>query len=262
LEALLGRYRLTFTAKPSPFDPADYAGQYIGQRRSLRSVTQLFSDTFLGGPLGITPGKPGEILLGRTPYRQVGTDVFWHDPALTPDRPSGWSDVIVFRRDAQGEVKDMSLLYTDVVFMKATGLLTPARASSALLWGALILLSGLLSVIWAKGSRGRVLAPLTAVAIIASPLVFFRSWPKAAVESLSYVWITPGDLALFQLWLDATVLMALGLIVYAMLALRRGAGPTGARAALGRWHLRLLAIGAVLLIICYGYYSMIGWNVA
>ncbi len=259
LEALLGRYRLPVRPTPAAFDPADYAGQYAGQRRSIRSVTQFFTDTFLGGPLAIAPGKPGEILLGRTPYKQVAKDVFWHDPALTPERPSGWSDLMVFRRDARGQVSDMSLLYTDAVFAKATGALTPARASTMLLVGALILLTGLLSALWARGSRGRVVAPLTALAIIASPIVFFRSWPKAAVESLSYVWITPGDLALFQLWLDATALLALALIV---LALRRPAMASGWRGGLGRWHLRLLALGAVLLIAGYGYYGMIGWNVA
>jgi CubicO group peptidase (beta-lactamase class C family) len=261
LEALLGRYRLPIRSQPGAFNAADYVGQYVGQRRSLRSVTQIFSDTFLGGPLTISASKPGEVLLGRTPYVQVGKDIFWHDPALTPDRPSGWSDIMVFRRDANGEVKDMSLLYTDTVFGKATGILTPARASSALLWGALILLTGLLSGIWAKGSRGRIIAPVAAIAIILSPIIFFRSWPKASVESLSYLWITPGDLALFQLWLDATVVLAIALVAFAALGLRRPADATGWRAAWGRWHLRLLSIGAVLLTIGYGYYGMIGWNV-
>lgn len=262
LEALLGRYRLPVNPQPSAFNPADYVGQYIGQRRSLRSVTQIFSDTFLGGPLTISPGKPGEILLGRTPYRQVAKDVFWHDPALTPDRPSGWSDIMVFRRDAQGRVKDMSLLYTDVVFAKASGVLTPARASSALLWGAAILLTGLLSFLWARGSRGRVVAPVTALAIILSPIIFFRSWPKAAVESLSYVWIRPSDLVLFQLWLDATALLALILIVLAVMTARTPGPSGGWRGTLGRWHLALLAVGALLLVIGYSSYGMIGWNIA
>lgn len=262
LEALLGRYRLPKKPQPTAFAPTDYAGQYTGQRRSLRSVTQIFSDTFLGGPLTIAPGGPGEILLGRTPYRQVGKDVFWHDPALTPDRPSGWSDIMVFRRDANGNVKDMSLLYTDVVFARASGVLTPARASASLMWGALILLTGLLSMIWAKGVPGRIVAPATAIAIILSPIIFFRSWPKAAVESLSYVWITPTDLVPFQLWLDTTAVLAAALIVLAVLAFRRPFASTGWRAVLGRWHLALLAIGAVLLIIGYGYYGMIGWNIA
>lgn len=262
LEALLGRYRLPIKPQPAAFQASDYAGQYVGQRRSIRSVTQIFSDTFLGGPLTISPGKPGELLLGRTPYRQVCKDVFWHDPALTPERPSGWSDILVFRRDGQGQVKDMSLLYTDVVFAKATGVLTPARASSALGWGALILLTGLLSAVWARGSRGRIVAPATAIAIILSPIIFFRSWPKSAVESLSYVWITPGDLVFFQLWLDATAVLAAALIVLALLAFRAGGSETGWRARLAKWHLGMLAIGGVLLIVGYGYYGMIGWNIA
>lgn len=262
LEALLGRYRLPFEPKPTAFNPADYAGQYVAQRRSMRSVTQIFSDTFLGGPLTISPGKPGEILLGRTPYRQVEKDVFWHDPALTPDRPSGWSDMMVFRRDAEGKVKDMSLLYTDAVFARADGVMTPARVGSALGWGAVILLTGLLGFLWARGSRGRIVAPVTAAAIILSPIVFFRSWPKAAVESLSYVWITPGDLVLFQLWLNATALLAVVLIVQAVLAFRDPVAATGWRGALGRWHLRLLAIGAVMLLVGYGWYGMVGWNIA
>lgn len=262
LEALLGRYQLPVKPQPAAFNPADYAGQYVGQRRSLRSVTQIFSDNFLGGPLTISPGKPGEILLGRTPYRQVAKDVFWHDPALTPERPSGWSDIMVFRRDAQGNVQDMSLLYTDVVFARATGILTPVRANAALLWGAVILLTGLLSAVWAKGSRARLIAPLTALAIILSPIIFFRSWPDAAVESLSYVWITPSDLAVFQLWLNATALLAVVLLVLAVLGVRQPAATSGWRGAVGIWHGRLLAVGAVLLLIGYGYYGMIGWNVA
>ena len=261
LEALLGRYRLPIEPKPTAFEPKDYAGQYVGQRRSIKSVTQIFSDTFLGGPLTISPGKPGEILLGRTPYKQIAKDVFWHDSALTPDRPSGWSDIMVFRRDVQGAVKDMSLLYTDVVFAKAGGVITPARAGSALMWGALILLTGLLSFVWARGSRGRIAAPITAAAIILSPIVFFRSWPKAAVESLSYVWITPGDMVVFQLWLNATAVLAVVLIVLAVIG-ARGPVISGWRGTLGRWHLRALAIGAVLLLVAYGWYGMIGWSIA
>lgn len=262
LEALLGRYRQPIAPKPTAFNPADYAGQYAGQRRSIRSVTQIFSDTFLGGPLTISPGKPGEILLGRTPYRQIAPDVFWHDPALTLDRPSGWSDIMVFRRDAKGAIKDMSLLYTDVVFAKAAGPITPARASAALVWGAVILLTGLLSFLWARGSRGRIIAPVTAAAIILSPIVFFRSWPTSAVESLSYVWITPGDLIVFQLWLNATALMAVVLIVLAVMGLRRPLALAGWRGTLGRWHLRALSLGAVLLLFAYGWYGMIGWSIA
>jgi CubicO group peptidase (beta-lactamase class C family) len=261
LEALLGRYRLPVQAQPTAFDPADYTGQYIGQRRSLRSVSQIFSDNFLGGPLPISAGKPGELMLGKTPYVAVAKDVFWHDPALTPDRPSGWNDLLVFRRDAQGQVKDVSLLYTDVVFAKAAGFVTPAWANWALAVGALILLTGLLSAVWARGSRGRMIAPITAIAIILSPLVFFRSWPKAAVESLSYVWITPGDLIVFQLWLNATAAFGLGLIVLAVMGIRQPGIGTGWRVAVGRWHLRLLGIGAVLLITACGYYGMIGWSV-
>ena len=262
LEALLGPYRLPIAARATAFDPADYAGEYVGQRRALNSVTKIFSDSFLGGPLTISAGKAGEILLGHTPYRQVARDVFWHDPTLTPDRPSGWNDILVFRRDAGGRVRDLSLLYTDAVFTRATGLLTPARAGAALLWGTLIVLTGLIGLLWARRSRGRIVAPLAAIAVLLSPIVFFRSWPKAAVESLSFVWITPANLAGFQLWLDATALLALILIVLALTGLARRDQATGWRGALGRWHLRLLAVGAVLLLAGYAYNDMIGWNVA
>ena len=174
--------------------------------------------------------------------------MFWHDPVLTPDRPSGWNDILVFRRDAGGRVRDLSLLYTDAVFTRATGLLTPARAGAALLWGTLIVLTGLIGLLWARQSRGGSIAPLAAIAVLLSPIVFFRSWPKAAVESLSFVWITPADLAGFQLWLDATALLALILIVLALTGLARRDQATGWRGALGRLHLRLLAVGAVLLL--------------
>lgn len=261
LEAVLGRARMPVTPQAaSRFDAADYAGQYVGQRRSISSVTQVFSDTFLGGPLTISAGPPGQLLLGRTPYVAVAPDVFWHDPALTPDRPSGWSDLMVFRRWPDGRVKDMSLQYTDVVFERATGPITPARAGWLLASGALIVMTGLFALVWAKGSRGRGMALVTALAVLASPLVFFRSWPEAAVESLSFVWITPADLIPFQLWLNAAALLAAGMIFIAIAGIVRPRPVPGWRGAVGRWHGRAIAIGAVLMLVGFGYYGMIGWN--
>lgn len=169
---------------------------------------------------------------------------------------------MVFRRDAQGRVKDMSLLYTDVVFARAEGPVTPALAGTALLAGAAILLTGLFSLVWARRSRGRIIAPLTALTILLAPVVFFRSWPAAAVEALSYVWITPADLIGFQLWQNVTAALAVALIVLAVIGLRRPLPAAGWRGVVGRWHLRLLALGAAALLVGYGWYGMIGWNIA
>jgi CubicO group peptidase (beta-lactamase class C family) len=262
LEALFGKYRLLLPSGPAlDFDPAEYAGEYVGGRRLQRPVTALFTQLFMTGSLIVAPDGGGGLRIGKIRgFKPVARDVFWSDPDLDPDRPSGWNDLFVFRRGPNGKIMDGAFLYTDNVYDKVPAWSAPGRMSSLFLLCSAVLLTGLLSPIWAKGSRGRRLAPLTALALLLLPAAFFAAWPRMPVESLSYVSIRPRDLIPFQVFADLVALLALGLMAAAL----RSAAPSGVpgfRAGLGRWHLRLLALAAVPLLWAFWNLYLIGWNI-
>lgn len=262
LEALLGRWQAPAAVGTPASDLAPYAGDYISQRRQIRSISEIFSANFLGGPMPVSVPGDGALQLGSSKgFKPHGDNVFWRSEALQPDKPSGWSDVIVFLPDEDGKPTRASLQYTDAVYHKAEGLAAPSLWNKALVIGALVLLTGLLALLWAKGSRGRWLAVGMPFALIASPVLFFRSWASAPVEPLKYVQTTSMDLVPFQIWMNLVALGALALTVLAVLSLRQPA-IAGWRGGLGRWHLRLLGLGAIPLLFTFWSYGLIGWNVS
>ncbi|MBU6166060.1 MAG: beta-lactamase family protein [Alphaproteobacteria bacterium] len=262
LEALLGRWQAPAAVGKAAPDLAAYAGDYISQRRQIRSVSEIFSANFLGGPLPVSVPGDGALQLGSSRgYRPHGDNVFWRSEALQPDKPSGWSDVIVFLPDEQGKPTRASLQYTDAVYHKAEGLTRPALWNQALLIGVLVLLTGLLAPAWAKGSRGRWLALAMPFGLAASPVLFFRSWAGAPVEPLKYVLTTSMELAPFQIWMNLVATCLLGLLLLASLSWRQPA-ITGWRGSLGRWHLRLLGLGTLPLLFAFWNYGLIGWNIS
>ncbi|MBU6187958.1 MAG: beta-lactamase family protein [Betaproteobacteria bacterium] len=262
LEALLGRWQAPAAVGTPASDLAPYAGEYISQRRQIRSVSEIFSANFLGGPMPVSVPGDGALQLGASRgFKPHGDNVFWRSEALQPDKPSGWSDVIVFLPDEAGQPTRASLQYTDAVYHKAEGLARPSLWNTALLVGALVLLTGLLALLWSKGSCGRWLAVGMPFALIASPVLFFRSWASAPVEPLKYVQTSSMDLVPFQIWMNLVALGALALVVLAVLGLRQPA-IAGWRGGLGRWHLRLLGLGAIPLLFAFWSYGLIGWNVS
>lgn len=262
LEALLGRWQALAAVGTSASNLAPYAGDYISQRRQIRSVSEIFSANFLGGPMPVSVPGDGTLQLGASKgFKPHGENVFWRSEALQPDKPSGWSDVIVFLPDEAGQPTRASLQYTDAVYHKAEGLAAPSLWNKALVIGALVLLTGLLALLWAKGSRGRWLAVGMPFALIASPVLFFRSWASAPVEPLKYVQTTSMDLVPFQIWMNLVALGAVALAVLAVLGFRQPA-IAGWRGGLGRWHLRLLGLGAIPLLFAFWSYGLIGWNVS
>jgi CubicO group peptidase (beta-lactamase class C family) len=262
IEALLGRWQAPAAVGTPASDLAPYAGDYISQRRQIRSVSEIFSANFLGGPMPVNVPGDGTLQLGSSKgFKPHGENVFWRSEALQPDKPSGWSDVIVFLPDEAGRPTRTSLQYTDAVYHKAEGLARPSLWNKALLVGALVLLTGLLALFWAKGSRGRWLAVGMPFALIASPVLFFRSWASAPVEPLKYVQTTSMDLVPFQIWMNLVAVGAVALAVLAVLGVRQPA-IAGWRSGLGRWHLRLLGLGAIPLLFAFWSYGLIGWNVS
>ncbi|MFO6448718.1 serine hydrolase domain-containing protein [Erythrobacter sp. NE805] len=261
VEALLGRWQAPPAVGTSARDLAPYAGDYISQRRQIRSVSEIFSANVLGGPLPVGVGSDGALQLGSSKgFKPHGANVFWRSEALQPDKPSGWSDVIVFLPDTEGKPTRASLQYTDAVYHKAEGLARPALWNRALAIGVLVLLTGVLALAWAKGSRGRWLAAGMPLALLASPVLFFRSWAAAPVEPLQYVQTTSMDLVPFQIWMNLVAAGVLGLLVLAALSVREPA-TAGWRGGLARWHLRLLGLGAIPLLFAFWSYGLIGWNV-
>ena len=262
IEAVLGRWQAPPAVGTPASDLAPYAGDYISQRRQISSVSEIFSANFLGGPMPVSVPGDGALQLGSSKgFKPHGDNVFWRSEAVQRDKPSGWNDVIVFLPDAAEQPTRVSLQYTDAVFHKAEGLARPALWNKALLAGTLVLLTGLLALLWAKGNRVRWLAIGMPFALIASPILFFRSWAGAPVEPLKYVQITSMDLVLFQIWMNLVAIGALALLVLAALGMRQPAS-TGWRDGLARWHLRLLGLGAIPLLFAFWSYGLIGWNVS
>jgi hypothetical protein len=262
LEHLLGPYRPTRGegVAPAPGSLSEYVGEYVGQRRPVASSSRWLTSLILGGALRVTEDGHGGLRIGGSPgYVPIDRDVFWRDPAADPRRPSGWSDLFVFRRDAGGAVIDGAFLYADVVYRRATGLDAPSTQLQALAWAALALCTGWLSLLWPRGTPGRVRAALVPVALIATPVVFFLSWPRAPVLPLAFVWITPGDLVGYQVWVLATAVLVASLPVTAAAGLWRPAAP-GWRGVLARWHLALLSMAALVLLVVAWSSGMIGWN--
>lgn len=263
LETLFGLYRPPLpTTTRVDFDPAEYTGEYVGERRQIASVTEWFGQVFLGGATRIS-GDRGGLITPRGRYVPIARDVFWKDPVGPPKRPSGWSDLLVFRRDAAGRVVDASYLYTDVVYRKSNALLAP---SGVVRWWPpvlLVVLTGVLAAAWPRRTRGRAMALLAALAVLALPVVFFAAWPPMTTEPQAYVSVKPHDLIPFQLLLDLLALLLVGLIVRAVQGLR-GADTAGGtwRAAFGRWHLRLLALAAIPTLWGMWRLTMIGWNIS
>lgn len=264
LETLFGVYQppLSATARVE-FDASEYAGEYVGERRSAASVTEWFGLVFLGGASRITGDREG-LTTPRGRYVPIARDVFWRDPAGPPKRPSGWSDLLVFRRDADGRVIDATYLYTDVVYRKSTTLMAP---SGVVRWWPpllLLVLTGALSVIWARRSAGRWTAPLAALTVLALPFTYFGAWPKMTTEPQSFVSIRPEDLIPFQLALNLLAILLVLLIVRAVQTLRSNSAPLEPpswRATWGTWHLRLLALAALPTLWGMWRLSMIGWNI-
>ena len=262
LEALFGKSRPAIPSSTAPeFELGEYTGEYVGGRRPQRPLTALFTQLFMTGSLTIAPDGQGGLRIGKTAgYKAAARDVFRRDPDLDPNRPSGWNDMFVFRRDASGKVADGAFQYTDNVYDKVPAWRAPGRMASLLIQSAAVLLTGLLSLLWAKGSRGRRIAPLAALGLLLLPAAFFAAWPRMPVESLSYVSIQPQGLIPFQVLADLVAILAAALVVSALRSARKTAG-RGFRAALGRWHLRLLALAAGPLLWSFWHLYLIGWNI-
>lgn len=265
LEALFGVYQppIPTTARVT-FEPSEYTGEYIGERRSSGSVTEWFGQLFRGGATRIT-GDRESLMTPRGRYVPIARDVFWKDPAGQPRRPSGWSDLLVFRRDADGRVVDATYLYTDVVYVKSNALVAP---SGVIRWWPpllLLLLTGLFGLIWARRSPGRLISILSAITVLALPVAYFGAWPKMTTEPQSFISIRPEDLVPFQLALNLLALLLLGILARAIQTLRIASTPpvsSSWRATLGVWHLRVLALAAVPTLWGMWHLSMIGWNIS
>lgn len=235
----------------------DYAGEFVGLRAPLRSVRRLFLDVFLGGTMTVRADGDG-VKIGSRRFEPVRRDVFWFNPASNPTAAAGFSDIVIFHRGRDGRVDGLS---NGESFSRADGLASPGRAQRALLWGSLIAFTGLLSPLWIRRARGRVVAPIVAAMLIALPVVFFRSWPATPVAALSFTLTSPADFAGFQILSNC---VAIGLVAIVVLAILDWRTPVAAqwRARLAKWHLRVIATGAALLIFAFARFDLIGWNLA
>ena len=238
-----------------------FEGTYRGERRSVRSVTAFFNQLVLGsGEIDITQTGHETLKIGWADgYRQIAPGLFYRAPE--PGKlPSGWYDLFEFKLDQTGRPISGSWLYTDVTFSPISPVVSAQMRSSVLLWSGLVLVSGLAALFWPRRYRVKWAAFAVAVSLPLSLPFAFASWPKAPLESLSYVLISPKDLAGLQIMLNAICLLCLMLLVSFVAGLIRdrtiSRGPV-----LVRLHEGLLAIAAVPFLWAAWTFGWIGWNV-
>lgn len=267
LEALLGRYVPNIPLEMIEKDLSEYEGEYIAERRAKGLVTRLFSTLFLGGgPVVVSDNGDGTLTFGPYGvYEPVGDDVFYKQSARVNEGASGWSDLIVFRRDSSGAIEDAATTYTDTMFRKSTGLLKPSLSVPLFGLGFLGALTGLLALVWAPKSPGRWIAFAMPIGLISLPIIMFRSWPKADVEALSFLLLKPSNLWFYQVLGNLIALGAIVLIGFAIAGIatpRFKSTATGIRAGIAKWHLRLLIPFMACLVIALFWLDAAGWHIS
>lgn len=265
LEELLGRYLPPIPTDRIDADLEDYIGEYMAERRSKSSAMKLFKTLFLGGgPLIVSDLGDGTLRFGAYGvYEPIGTDIFYKQAARSNQGASGWSDVLVFRRDASGKVIDAATTYTDTMFRKTGGFMQPSSALPLLGLGAIGALTGLLAIFWSPRIRARWIAIALPIGLIALPIVMFRSWPNANTESLSYLLWKPSDMIGFQLLGNFLALGAASLVALAIAGLlpnRSEPNAPGFRSVFARWHLRLMSPFLVALLVALIWLNIAGWH--
>lgn len=266
LEHLFGRSEPSIPLDMIELDLSDYVGEYVSERRPTGSVMKIFRTLFLGGgPIIASDTGDGTLTFGYYGrYEPVAPDIFYKTDAREERGASGWSDLLVFRRGENGQVTDAATTYTDMVMKRQTGMLTPSHQMTLLQAGLSgFLLTGLLALFWPSKTRGRWIMVAMPLAIIALPIVLFRSWPAAPIESLSYLWLDGSDLIGLQLLGNLIGLGVLAIIVFGVVSFARPnqvlAGH-GWRRGFAKWHLRLLIPIGLCLLIGLTAFDLIGWN--
>ncbi|MEM1104977.1 MAG: serine hydrolase domain-containing protein [Pseudomonadota bacterium] len=268
LEHLLGRFVPPVPLEMVDLELTEYVGEYTSQRRPTGSVMKIFNTLFLGGGAIIaTDNGDGTLTFGAYGrYQPVAPDIFYKSDARAGRGASGWSDLLVFRRDASGQVADAATTYTDMVMKRHAGMLRPSQQVTFLQMGSAgFLVTGLLALVWPGQTRGRWITAAMPGLLIALPIVLFRSWPPAPIEALSFLWITSSDLIVLQMLGNAIGLAVLAIFAIGIATLVRpdlALAGQGWRRDFAKWHLRLLIPAGVCLLIGLAAFDLIGWHLS
>lgn len=252
IEPVLGRY-------PKPEggvleagapDLSAYAGSYLAARRNP-SRDLWIQTLLLGAKMDVRATPDGLQVGGLAGYKPIGKDMFWREPK--PKSPSGWYDLLVFRRDADGRIRDFSFLYSDTVWEPVQGIGSPPGAMALLPLGLLGLLTGLFVGFWPRGAAGKWFIWLAPFATIATPLLFFVGWPDAPDTVFRWLYRDAGSRLPFLLGAHAAAGLLLATIGAAAATLWRPRAQHLATAVAVRVHAGiLLASAAVTLAAFWG----------
>jgi CubicO group peptidase (beta-lactamase class C family) len=266
LSYLLGPWQPVATAPPTvgSVNLDAYAGSYRRERRSYSSFEALF-DLFStrSAVLQIEKGPADELRINGVPgFRAVAPDVFWNAKARPRlDGDPNAQALYAFTMKAGSAVAVTPLLSVDQ-WSRTHPVLNPATLAPVLL---VVFLFGLTSValpFWpaADGvSRiGRWLPVAQWVLLLAVPLVLLTGYGDG--DGLAFR-LLPGEPARFVALLAITnlaALVAIATFAVAAMAWRSSIWGGGWRGRFRRVHFSALALSALALLYCFGYFNLLG----
>ncbi|MBU6407234.1 MAG: beta-lactamase family protein [Alphaproteobacteria bacterium] len=229
----------------APTDMSAYIGEYRSQRRVPRSPRLALDLALLGEAVRIERSAEGGLSVnGRPGWITIGPDEFWRAPSAE-DASQGYNNLLVFRRDGDGRVADMSFGYTDAVYEKASGLGAPSLWWLSVSVGALAFVTALAGVFWPRGITLKWAIVSVPILCAATGALFFAFWPDGAPDPFGIVLAEWTNFAPYRLAGSLTAICALMTVPAALMSWRRpAAGPGGWWA---RLHLIILipAAGAL-----------------
>ena len=247
----------------SPGDPAEYAGNYIGQSAPHTTMGIMLNFTNPFTTVRVHPAEGGGLMFnGKGPYQEIASGVFWDDSVQTPldglflDTP-----LYVFSRDKHGAVDYLTPQIGFDAWVKKGAFGVPSTYLAAWLILLLFLLSGLLCLFYPKVPDNKAvkwLPPLIAVLLVAMPLVLLAGYAEGDTivnhlffgRAVRFMW--------FAILANLVVVLAL---VSGWFTIRVWKDRYWAERRLGmalRIHYSMLSLAALLLIPVFSYSNLLG----
>jgi CubicO group peptidase (beta-lactamase class C family) len=246
--------------KPADVLPmASYAGSFESQRRKPAS-SQKPIDWFIKGTVStISADDEVGLTIGSTKgWKPLGGGAFWRQPTGPTPWMLGYDDLITYASPSNGRVDELWFNYSDATYSRLSPWRTPAAALSAVGWGSLLLLTGILAVLWRKDAPTRSIALSLPVVLVLIPIVYFASWPAGLPVPFNSLILVTSDL-----WppvLMVNLLFSLSVLMIWRLYRAPPVDSIGkTRAIITRMHAALLITGG--LIATYGFWvlDLFGW---
>jgi len=264
LTHFLGPARAPRQAGFKPGNPAEYAGDYVGQSAAHTTMDIMLNLTNPFSTVRVNPAEGGGLIInGKGPYEEIAPDVFWSDRVQMPlDGFFLDSPLYAFSRDEQGNVDYLSPQIGFDAWVKKGALGVPSNYLVVWVVLLLFLLSGLLCLFYPKVPANRAakwLPPVISGLLVAMPLVLLTGYAEDD-SLLNQVFFGHG--ARFVWFAVLADLVAILSVLGGWFAIRAWKDHywQGRRLAwVLRVHYTLLGLAALLLIPVFNYLNLLGF---